>query len=98
MVTRANKYIDISNRPELLSLVEEVRESNQPWILHQDDEDVASLRSVKRLTKQRAPSGRTTSAEDPLWKLVGTGASQGTGNVSTHKHTYLANAYADRHK
>lgn len=98
LTERKMKHIDISNSPELLRIVEEARTSREPRVLRQDDEDVAILRPVKRLARKRIPRGRPTTAEDPLWRLVGIGESEGSGDVSTNKHTYLGDAYADRHK
>ena len=54
-------------------------------------EDVALLSPIKPVTKRRA-RGKPTSADDPLWKLVGIGHS-GRGDISANKHTYLARAY-----
>jgi len=39
--------LDISNVPELLRLVEEVRESEEPRVLRRDSEDLAILMPVK---------------------------------------------------
>jgi hypothetical protein len=39
--------------------------------------------------------GKPTSADDPLWKLVGIGHS-GTREISANKHKYLARAYRPR--
>ncbi|MGH2458706.1 MAG: hypothetical protein ACRDIY_07550 [Chloroflexota bacterium] len=97
-MAREVKYIDISDNPDLLRIVEEVRSSREPRVLRQGNQDVAIVRPVKRLAKRRIPEGRPASAEDPLWKLVGIGVSEGPGDVSTNKHRYLADAYADRHE
>ena len=85
------KRIDISSVPELLSLVQEVRSTNEPRILQEESEDVALLSPIKPVTKRRA-RGKPTTADDPLWKLVGIGHS-GKGDISENKHTYLARAY-----
>lgn len=42
--------------------------------------------------------GKPTSADDPLWKLVGIGCSGGPGDVSENKYKYLADAYLHHHK
>ena len=39
--------IDISSKPDLIRLVEEIKNSNQPRILKQDDEPVAMLMPMK---------------------------------------------------
>ena len=87
--------IDISSIPELLKLVHEVRQTNEPSILREESEDVAMLTPLKPAAK-RSARGKPTSADDPLWKLVGIGHS-GKGDISENKHKYLAEAYL-RHK
>ena len=88
------KHIDISSIPELLKLVQEVRQTNEPSILREESEDVAMLTPLKPVTK-RGVRGKPTTADDPLWKLIGIGHS-GKGDVSENKHTYLARAYRPR--
>jgi hypothetical protein len=85
------KRSDISSIPELLKLAHEVRSTNEPTILQQEREDVAMLTPVKPVAK-RSARGKPTSADDPLWKLVGIGHS-GKGDISANKHQYLADAY-----
>ena len=85
------KRIDIGSIPELLKLVQEVRTTNESAVLQQESEDVALLSPIKPVTKRRA-RGQPTSADDPLWKLVGIGHS-GRGDISANKHQYLADAY-----
>lgn len=41
--------------------------------------------------------GKPTSANDPLWKIVGMGRSKGPGDVSENVDKYLAEAYLDHH-
>jgi hypothetical protein len=88
------KRIDISSIPELLKLVQEVRQTNEPSILREEREDVAMLTPLKPVTK-KGVRGKPTTADDPLWKLVGIGHS-GKGDVSANKHQYLADAYLPR--
>jgi hypothetical protein len=85
------KRIDISRIPELLSIAQEVRSTNEPRILQQESEDLAMLTPITPVAKRRA-RGKPTSADDPLWKLVGIGHS-GRGDISENKHQYLAEAY-----
>jgi excisionase family DNA binding protein len=40
--------------------------------------------------------GRPTSADDPLWNIVGIGASAEPTDLAQHKLEYLADAYAPR--
>ena len=88
------KHIDISHIPELQKLVHEVRQTNEPTILREEREDVAKLTPIKPKAK-RGARGKPTTADDPLWNLVGLGHS-GKGDVSANKHTYLAEAYLPR--
>jgi excisionase family DNA binding protein len=42
------------------------------------------------------PKGRPTAADDPLWRIVGIGASAAPTDVARHKRDYLAEAAAPR--
>ena len=88
---KAPKRIDISSIPELLSMAQEVRSTNESAILQQDREDLAMLTPIKPVAK-RSVRGKPTGADDPLWKLIGIGHS-GKGDISENKHQYLAEAY-----
>jgi hypothetical protein len=88
------RHIDISSIPGLQKIVHEVRQTNEPSILREENEDVAMLTPLKPVTK-RGVRGKPTTADDPLWKLVGIGHS-GKGDVSENKHKYLAEAYLPR--
>jgi hypothetical protein len=91
---KAPKRIDISSIPELLSMAQEVRSTNEPRILQQESEDLAMLTPIKPVAKRRL-RGKPTTADDPLWKLIGIGHS-GKGDISANKHKYLADAYLHR--
>jgi hypothetical protein len=88
---KAPKHIDISRMPELLSIAQEVRSTNESRILQQEGEDVAMLTPITPVAK-KSLRGKPTSADDPLWKLIGIGHS-GKGDISANKHKYLAEAY-----
>ena len=75
------KTIDISNVPELLRLVEEVRSTNEPCILRQENEDVAIVRPLKRPSRPRIPRGKPFTNNDSIWNLKGIGRS-GVSDVS----------------
>jgi hypothetical protein len=90
------KRIDISRMPELLSIAHEVQSTNEPRILKQDNEDLAMLTPIKPVVK-RSAKGKPTSAEDPLWKIVGMARSKGPGDVSENVDKYLAEAYSSHH-
>jgi hypothetical protein len=87
----APKRIDISRMPELLQLAHEVRATNEPAILQQEREDLAMLTPIHPVARRRV-GGKPTSADDPLWNLVGIGHS-GRGDISENTHKYLAEAY-----
>jgi hypothetical protein len=90
-MAKETKHIDVSSIPEVLKLAQEVRRTNEPAVLQQEREDLAMLTPIKPVAK-RSVRGKPTSADDPLWKLVGIGHS-GRGDISENKHKYLAEAY-----
>jgi hypothetical protein len=92
---KAPQRIDISGIPELVKLAREVRQTNTPAILREEREELAMVTPIKPVAKRRV-RGKPTSADDPLWNLVGIGHS-GKGDVSANKQKYLAEAYL-RHK
>lgn len=92
--------IDISEMPELRRIAEEVQASQEPRVLRRNSEDVAVIMPVEPKRGKRAPSvprGKPTSADDPLWNIIGIGRSEGPTDVSANKHKYLAEAYASKH-
>jgi hypothetical protein len=94
-MTKDLRHIDISSIPELLKLVHEVRETNEPTILQQEREDVALLSPVS--AKKRANTkAKPVTSEDALFRLIGIGKSGIPGGVSDKKHEYLARAYRPR--
>ena len=90
-MAKAPKRIDISRIPELLRIAQEVRSTNEPRILQQESEDLAMLTPIKPVAKTN-PRGKPTTADDPLWKLIGIGHS-GKSDISENKHKYLAEVY-----
>lgn len=92
--------VDISDMPELSRLVSEVETSKRPLVLRRHGKDVAVLSPTPARKPGRRP--RPTEVVDPLegnplWAIVGIGASDGADDVSTRKHEYLADAHADLH-
>jgi hypothetical protein len=84
--------IDISSIPELLKLVHEVRQTNEPTILREESEDMALLSPVP--AKKRAKTkAKPVTTDDALFRLIGIGKSGIQGGVSGKKHEYLARAY-----
>jgi excisionase family DNA binding protein len=62
-----------------------------------DAERMARLVAPKARKAHRAPPvprGRPTSADDPIWKIVGMGASKEPTDIARHEAEYLAEAYA----
>jgi hypothetical protein len=90
-MAKAPKRIDISRIPELLSIVQEVRTTNEPAVLQQDGEDLALLSPVRPKTRSQTKAQPVTS-DDALFRLIGIGHS-GKGDISANKHQYLAEAY-----
>jgi len=87
------KSIDISNVPELLRLVEEVRKSEEPRVLRRDSEDLAILMPVK---PPRRRVEKPFTKDDSIWNLQSIGRS-GLTDVSENIDKYLAEAYLDTH-
>ena len=86
------KRIDISQMPELLRIVQEVRSTNEPSILQQEREDLAMLSPVTP-KKRSQPKAKPVTTDDALFRLIGIGNSGIPGGVSGKKHEYLARAY-----
>jgi len=89
------KRIDISRIPELLSIAQEVRSTNEPAVLQQDSEDLALLSPV-RPKKRSQTKAQSVTSDDALFRLIGIGKSGIPGGVSGKKHEYLARAYRPR--
>ncbi len=92
------KPIDIGRSLELQRLVDEVRQANQTHHLQENGQDVALLVPVDEMSTGIGlhPRGKPTRAGDPLWNIVGIGASSGPTEVSANKHAYLAEAYGHK--
>lgn len=89
------KPIDISNVPEVLRIVEEVRMGSEPRVLRRDGEDVAILTPI-RLRKRPPSKAAPVTTDDALFRLIGIGESSVPGGVSGKKHKALAKAYRPR--
>ena len=65
--------LDISNVPELLRLVEEVRKSEEPRVLRRDGEDLAILFPVKppRRRARKASADEVARSKDGILKAAG---------------------------
>ncbi len=96
-MAHAHVPIDITKAPELQQLAETVRQSGQPHALKRGAKTVAVVRPAsKQQPGPRVPRRRSgvLKADDALFRLIGIGASGGSGDVSANKHSYLADAYA----
>lgn len=85
--------IDISNRPDIVQLVQQAQRAMESLVLRQDSEDVAILQPLKRARRTHALKGRPTTADDPIWQIVGMAHSPGPGDVADNVDRYLAEAY-----
>jgi len=89
--------IDVSTIPELRKLVQDVQRTQRPQRLTVDSEDVAVLMPATK-PRRRSPSrARPVTEDDPLFRLIGIGASTGPGDISENKHAYLADDYRKQH-
>lgn len=89
---RAIESIDVTDAPDLAALVERVRTTGESLCLVRGDEELAVLQPAKK-PRRRSLRGKPTSADDPIWNIVGMGHSGGPGDVSRTKGKYLAEAY-----
>ncbi len=85
------KHIDISNVPELVSIVEKVRTTQEPYILRRDNEDMAVLIPVTSAPKRRTRRTKTEADYEAFRSAAG-----GWKDVDTD--TLIANIYEDRRK
>jgi hypothetical protein len=89
-------YIDATNDPSLARVAKEVHDTRTRRVIRIGNEEVALLSPVasQRPARRRA---RTTSADDPLWNIIGIADADppkdGATDVSSNKHQYLAEAY-----
>lgn len=90
------KPIDITHSPEVRRLAEEIARSGVPRILRSADRDVAVI-SPAPSKPPRARRGKRARREDALWDIVGIANTADfpdvPDDVSTNKHSYLADAY-----
>lgn len=90
-MAREPRPLDVTDIPEILRIAEAVQKSNEPRVLRRDSEDIALLIPLRQVDKKRF-RGRSTSADDPLWSIVGMAHSDGPGDVSENVDKYLAEA------
>jgi hypothetical protein len=83
------EHLDISNLPELLRIVEEVRRTNEPRVLTHNSEDLALLLPMVR-PRKRSTKGAKTRADFEAFRS----AAGGWKDVDTHK--LIEDIYASR--
>jgi hypothetical protein len=88
---------DLREVPAWEHLVEEVRSTKKPAIIRADGEDIAELRPPTK-RRVRIPRGKPTTADDPLWRIIGIAKGEEATDVSENHDKYLADAYADTHE
>jgi hypothetical protein len=83
--------IDITDNPQPRALAEEVRATGKARTLVRDQETVAVLTPAPAPHRKR---GKSEDGVNSLRSLVGIGTDrEGAIDVSSNKHTYLAEAY-----
>jgi hypothetical protein len=97
MVNQAFKKVQITQATDIVALAEEVRRTNRPAMLQRNSENIALLTPV-RDEDEPVLAGQPFTMDDPLWDIVGVGESEGVTDVSSNKHKYVADAYADLHE
>lgn len=84
--------LDVSNLPALEQAAKEVSATRKPRRIVRGDEELAVLQPAKK-PRKASLKGKPMTADDPLWSIIGIVHSEGPGDVSSHKHKYLAKAY-----
>ena len=97
---REAQPVTIHALPEVAELAREVNATGKARLVQIGD-DVVRLAPARRSAEPRAPRRprRKTGVltrEDPLFRLIGIGASVTPGGVSGDKHAALARAYRPR--
>jgi antitoxin (DNA-binding transcriptional repressor) of toxin-antitoxin stability system len=84
--------LDIRTIPQLREVVDEVRRTGRPVAIQEDGEEIARIAPARPPRRRRALRGKPITADDPIWKIVGMGRSEGPGDVSENKYKYLVEA------
>jgi hypothetical protein len=98
-VAKAARELDITDLPELRRLAEEVAVSDAPCRLVSGDRVLAVIspaggrNGASESKPRRRRSEPYLTKDDPLFGLIGIGASGIPGGVSSNKHEALASAY-----
>jgi len=87
-MTREAQPIDISHDPTLLAFAREIKRSGVPRLLRADGEELVRVSPIRASTRSR--KGKHTTADDPIWNIVGMANSGEPSDVSEHVDEYLA--------
>ena len=88
-MTREAQPLDVSQNPALLAFAREVKRSGMPRLLRADGEALVRVSPIRAAARSR--KGERTSADDPIWNIVGMGRSEGgPSDVSEHVDEFLA--------
>ena len=94
--------MEIDDMPELVGLVERIAKSKRGIILRRDGKDVASIKPLPAVAEQKPAQKRRrhrpTTADDPLWQIIGIGSSAEPTDIAKFKDQYLAEAYGNLHE
>ena len=88
-MARERKAVEIGNMPERLRLAEEVHDSEEPRVLHQDGRELAVLMPVKPSAKRRARRKKTAAELEAFRSAAG-----GWADLDTDK--LIADIYEGR--
>jgi len=88
--------IDLNDQPDLSAVVAEVETTRHARMLQRNGKDVVEVRPAR--TARRSRKGQPTSADDPIWNIVGMARTDGPSDVAENVDRYLAEAYLDTHE
>ncbi len=92
---RERRLLDVTHNPELMRVAREVQQTRTARILQADGEDLAEIAPLS--PRARLPRGRRTSADDPIWDIIGMISTNAPDNVSERVDAYLADAELAQH-
>ncbi len=84
--------LDVSDRPDVLNLAQEVADTGVGRVLRTEQGELAVVMPLAK-RQPRRPRGRSITKEDGLYRLIGVGRSGSESDASERKHDILARAY-----
>jgi antitoxin (DNA-binding transcriptional repressor) of toxin-antitoxin stability system len=72
------RHLDIDDMPELVTLAEEVRATNEPRILTRDGEDIAKIVPIRPATRRPTAKKKTAADWEAFWRSAGSWADMDT--------------------